>query len=198
MENLYVIEGTSNSGKSTTSQFLRVYSNVVVIPEFSDFSEAPKPSKTLEEEIQNQKIFFEIEKKRMELVKENLHSGKIVFLERNFISILAVSYSFKKLGKYNAFDNANELHQKMKESTWFLEPSSYFFLSASYKEIINRNLTRGKELKKVWLMESFNYYQKQFYDIMGTEMKNSCMIDTTNKKSDYASEVIAKKTYLRR
>lgn len=94
MENLYIIEGTSNSGKTTTSKFLGEISNVEIITEYMEHPSSPKPSKNLEEEFRNQQIFFEIEKERMILASSLLANNKVVFLERSYLSILAVSYAF--------------------------------------------------------------------------------------------------------
>lgn len=197
MKNLYVIEGTSNSGKTTTSNFLKNYSQVLIVPEFSMFPEAPSPSKCLEDELLNQRIFLEIERKRMEYAKKMIEEGKIVFLERDFISILAVCYAFAKIGKYDAFKHAESLYLEMKDSMFFNEPDSYFFLTADHEEILNRNKTREKQLKKEWIKNDFDFYQKEFYDIISIG-ENKFVIDTTNSEPEYASKVIAKKLNLRR
>ncbi len=65
-----VIEGVSNTGKTTTCEILR-NNNWVVIPECAEFMEnPPKSSKNYEEEINNQKRFFEAEIDRLKKAKE--------------------------------------------------------------------------------------------------------------------------------
>ena len=57
MKNLYVIEGTSNSGKTTTTRILNEIPNVEIIEEFMKHPLSPKPSKNIEEELKKQGIY---------------------------------------------------------------------------------------------------------------------------------------------
>lgn len=189
MNNLYIIEGTSNSGKTTTSKYLSEYPSVLTIPEFMDHPLSPKPSKTLEEELHNQIIFLKIEKERMEKAKLLLNMDKIVFLERSFISILAVSYAFKKLGKYNGYDNAMKLYNNMINEDWYLPPEVIYILTASHEEKIKRNKKRQKELSDNWVQDKFEFYQDEFYDKILIEPKK-VFIDTSGKEDEYAAKTI--------
>lgn len=197
MKNLYVIEGTSNSGKTTTSKILNEIPNVEIIEEFMDHPLSPEPSKNIEEELKNQQIFFEIEKERMTLASSLLKSNKIVFMERSYLSILAVSYAFLKLGKYNGYDNAVRIYRNMINQMWYVKPDVTFILTAASSEKLKRNLSRDKILQNKWVNNDFEFYQNEFYDIMTTESKKE-FIDTTEKNKDYASECICKLLRLRR
>ena len=198
MNNLYVIEGTSNSGKTTTCKNLKNTSDVIIIPEFMSDPNAPKPSKNLEEELINQKKFLELEKERFLIAKKYLDEGQKVLLERDYLSILAVSYAFEKMGKYKAHDNALRLYGDMLNSNWYIKPDIYFFLSSSYDECQERNKKRNKILSENWIKKEFDYYQKEFYLIISDSLKNKVWIDTTNKELDYASKIIKKTLELRR
>lgn len=197
MRNLYVIEGTSNSGKTTTSKILNGIPNVEIIKEFMDHPLSPKPSKNIEEELRNQQIFFEIEKERMILVASLLNSDKIVFMERSYLSILAVSYAFLKLGKYNGYDNALKIYRDMIKQVWYVEPDVTFILTADSNEKLKRNLNRNKILQNKWVKNDFEFYQNEFYDIITIESKKE-FIDTTGKDKEYASDFICKLLKLRR
>lgn len=197
MKNLYVIEGTSNSGKTTTSKILNEIPNVEIIEEFMDHPLSPKPSKNIEEELKNQQIFFEIEKERMILASSFLKHDKIVFMERSYLSILAVSYAFLKLGKYNGYDNALRIYREMIDQTWYIKPDVTFILTADPSEKLKRNLSRNKILQNKWIKNDFEFYQNEFYDIMTLESQKE-FIDTTGKNKEYASEHICKLLKLRR
>ncbi len=101
------------------------------------------------------------------------------------------------MGKYDAYKNVCNLYEKMKEEIWFEEPELYFYLTASHHEILKRNSTREKRLKDDWLLNSFNYYQNEFYEAFLTS-KNGLMIDTTEKNKDFSAQIIAEKIKLRR
>lgn len=197
MKNLYVIEGVSNSGKTTTSRYLSEIPNISIIPEFMDHPLSPKSSKSLNEELKNQQIFFEIEKERMKLAKSLLLNNKIVFMERSYLSILAVSYALEKMGKYCSYDNALELYNSMINENWFIKPNVIYILTASYDEKIIRNKNRRKELKENWIQEKFDYYQNEFYDTMLIS-SNKVVIDTSSKIESYAAEFIIKSLKIRR
>lgn len=197
MENLYVIEGTSNSGKTTTSNILREIPNIEIIEEFMEHPMSPKPSKNIEEELRNQQIFLEIEKERMTLATSLLQRDKMVFMERSYLSILAVSYAFFKLGKYNGYDNALRIYRSMIDQAWYIKPDVTFILTADSSEKLKRNLNRGKVLKNNWVKNDFEFYQNEFYDIMALESRKE-FIDTTGKNKEYASECICKALKLRR
>lgn len=197
MKNLYVIEGTSNSGKTTTSKILNEIPNVEVIEEFMNHPLSPKPSKNIEGELKNQQIFLEIEKERMILASSLLKHDKIVFMERSYLSILAVSYAFSKLGKYNGYDNALRIYRDMIKQAWYVEPDITFILTADSSEKLKRNLNRDKILHSKWVKNDFEFYQSEFYDIMTTESRKE-FIDTTGKNKEYASECICKRLRLRR
>lgn len=197
MKNLYVIEGTSNSGKTTTSKILSEIPNVEIIEEFMDHPLSPKPSKNIEEELKNQQIFYEIERERMILASSLLKNDKIVFMERSYLSILAVSYAFFKLGKYNGYDNALKIYRNMITQSWYVKPSVTFILTADSSEKIKRNLNRGKILQNNWVKNEFEFYQNEFYDIMPIESHKE-FIDTTGRNKEYASECICRSLKLGR
>ena len=197
MKNLYVIEGTSNSGKTTTTRILNEIPNVEIIEEFMKHPLSPKPSKNIEEELKNQRIFLEIEKERMILAASLLKCDKIVFMERSYLSILAVSYSFLKLGKYNGYDNALRIYRNMINQTWYVKPDVTFILTADSSEKLKRNLSRDKILQNKWVKNDFEFYQNEFYNMMPIESKKE-FIDTTKENKEYASECICKLLKLRR
>lgn len=191
MKNLYVIEGTSNSGKTTTSNYLSEIPFVSIIPEFMEHPLSPKLSKNLNEELRNQQIFFEIEKERMQLAKSLLLNNRIVFMERSYLSILAVSYAFEKLGKYHSYDNALKLYNSMINKSWFIKPDVIYILTASHDDKVKRNRKRKKELNENWLQEKFEYYQNEFYDTMLLSF-DKIVIDTSKEDEDYAAKIITK------
>lgn len=104
---IIVVEEPSNSGKTTTCQNMKNYSNCVVIDECMVYEKnPPRPSKNYEQELQNQEFFFEVEKRRMKKATKLALEGKNVILDRCGLSIVAISYAFEKLGKYSTCKHA--------------------------------------------------------------------------------------------
>lgn len=94
------LEGVSNTGKTTTCEILKKYDDCIIIPEAADWMSAPpKSSKSYEEEIKNQKLFFEMEKKRMEYAKKLVNSERNVIIDRTALSTVAIAYANEKMRK---------------------------------------------------------------------------------------------------
>lgn len=94
------LEGVSNTGKTTTCEILKKYDDCIIIPEAADWMSAPpKFSKSYEEEIKNQKLFFEMEKKRMEYAKKLVNSERNVIIDRTALSTVAIAYANEKMRK---------------------------------------------------------------------------------------------------
>lgn len=104
---IIVVEGPSNSGKTTTCQNMKKYENCVVIDECMIYEKnPPRPSKNCEQEINNQLFFFDVERRRMKKATKLALEGKNVILDRCGLSIVAISYAFEKLEKYATFEHA--------------------------------------------------------------------------------------------
>ena len=104
---IIVVEGPSNSGKTTTCQNMKNYFNCIVIDECMVYEKnPPRPSQSYEQEIQNQLFFFEVERRRMKKATTLASEGKNVILDRCALSTVAISYAFEKLGKYTTFNHA--------------------------------------------------------------------------------------------
>ena len=79
---IIVVEGPSNSGKTTTCQNMKNYANCVVIDECMVYEKkSPRPSENYQQEISNQLFFFEVER-RMEKATKFALEGKNVILDR--------------------------------------------------------------------------------------------------------------------
>ena len=97
---IIVVEGPSNSGKTTTCQNMKNYADCIVIDECMIYEKnPPRPSQIYEQEIQNQLFFFEVERRRMKKATTLALEGKNVILDRCALSTVAIIYAFEKLGK---------------------------------------------------------------------------------------------------
>lgn len=189
---IIVVEGPSNSGKTTTCQNMKNYTNCIVIDECMVYEKnAPEPSQSFEQEIQNQLFFFEVERRRMNKATKFALNGKNVILDRCALSTVAISYAFEKLGKYPTFRHAMNQYEKLFNDDTLLKPDEYIFLYANNDSIIQRNKTRGDELSKSWLDSLFTNYQNEFYKTISKKIPNSRRISTVGKDKMYVSRIIA-------
>ena len=189
---IIVVEGPSNSGKTTTCQNMKNYTNCIVIDECMVYEKnAPEPSQSFEQEIQNQLFFFEVERRRMNKATKFALNGKNVILDRCALSTVAISYAFEKLGKYPTFRHAMNQYEKLFNDETLLKPDEYIFLYANNDSIIQRNKTREDELSKSWLDSLFTEYQNEFYETISRKIPNSRRISTVEKDKMYVSRIIA-------
>jgi len=189
---IIVVEGPSNSGKTTTCQNMKNYIDCIVIDECMVYEKnPPKPSQSYEQEIQNQLIFFEVERRRMKKATKLALDGKNVILDRCALSTLAISYAFEKLGRYSTFRHAMSQYEKLFNDETLLKPDEYIFLYANNDSIIQRNNTRCDELSKSWLDSSFTNYQNEFYETISRKIPNSRRISTVGRDKMYVSRIIA-------
>lgn len=189
---IIVVEGPSNSGKTTTCQNMKNYTNCIVIDECMVYEKnPPRPSQNYEQELENQLFFFEVEKRRMKKATALALEGKNVILDRCALSTVAISYAFERLGKYPAFKHAISQFEKLFNDKELLRPDEYIFLYTNNESIIQRNKTRGKELSESWIDSSFTDYQNEFYEIVSKKIPNSRRISTAGKDKMYVSRIIA-------
>ena len=189
---IIVVEGPSNSGKTTTCQNMKNYNNCIVIDECMVYEKnPPEPSQNYQQEIKNQLFFFEVERRRMNKATKFALSGKNVILDRCALSTVAISYAFEKLGKYPTFRHAMNQYEKLFNDVKLLKPDEYIFLYANNDSIIQRNKTREDELSKSWLDSLFTEYQNEFYETISRKIPNSRRISTVGKDKMYVSRIIA-------
>lgn len=189
---IIVVEGPSNSGKTTTCQNMKAYENCVVIDECMIYEKnPPEPSQNYEQEILNQIFFFEVERRRMKKATSFALEGKNVILDRCALSTVAISYAFEKLGKYPTFKYALKQYEELFYDESFLKPDEYIFLHTNNDSTIQRNETRENKLSESWIDNCFTKYQNEFYEIVSQKIPNSKIISTAGKDKEYVSKIIA-------
>lgn len=189
---IIVIEGASNSGKTTACQNMKKYENCEIIDECMVYEpNPPRPSKCLEDEINNQIFFFKVEKRRLRKATKLALEGKNVILDRCALSTVAIAYAFEKMEKYKTFKHAiNEYENLIKDET-LIKPDEYIFLYTDTYNTEKRNETRLKKLSKEWIDKRFTDYQNEFYFIIEKKIDKSKLISTTGKDKEYISTRIA-------
>lgn len=197
MENkIIVIDGTSNAGKTTLCKmYSQTFENVGIIPGTTQFVKEhkelypngiPPIPKNKEEEIKNQKFFFDLELHRLIYANKMAKECKNVLMDRNVLEILAVAYSLEKDETYKGvYLNACNLYKeyvKCANENKIKLPDKYVILFASQNELEKRNLKRENTLANEWIEKSLIDRQKIFFDrFLKKHQEVSIKIDTDNK-----------------
>lgn len=191
--NIIIIDGVSNSGKTTLCESLTKDEDNVLIEEVPLFiknhkelfmgKELPGIPKNKEEEIANQRFLLEAELERVKLAYYIIKSGKNAILDRSFLSTVSVAYSLddnnsfwgtyinsvKLLREYYHFINDLQLNECIK----------YIFLITDPNMVKKRNETREKSLSDDWISPKLMNMKNSFF----VSQSNSCntkLIDTTD------------------
>jgi len=199
MGRIIVIDGTSNTGKTTLCENLsKNAENIAIIPGASFFArihhekypKIPIIPKSAEEEKENQKFFFKLELDRLIEANNKARFGKDVFMDRGVLEILSVAYSFEYIKKWNGiYKNTIDLYEKfvlIANRNGIKLPDEYIWLQADYEEIIRRNKTRqierGKQLSEAdWIEKSLIDKQIEFFNkLFIPENKNKVHSINTN------------------
>lgn len=171
------IDGPSNTGKTSLCECLAQEENFVYLKECTENLNSLKIPQNDDEEISNQLIYFEIEKKRLNEAINLSAKGKVVFLDRSILSIASIAYAFDKLEKFKTFEHAqNKCYEIMKNKK---RPDVFIFLTADYDDLKMRN--KYKRLSEKWLRKNFIEFQEEFYKNISNNLKNSFIINTSKK-----------------
>ena len=190
--NMIIVDGVSNSGKTTLCNNLAKDSNYVLIEEVPLFIKNHKElfggkklsgiPKNKEEEIENQKFLLEAELERIKLAYYIIKSGKNAILDRSFLSTVSVAYSLddnnlfggiyinsiRLLREYYHFINDLQLNDYIK----------HIFLITDPDMVRKRNELREKTLSDDWISPKLMKMQNDFF-VNQTDICNAKLIDTT-------------------
>lgn len=188
---IFVVEGVSNTGKTTLCEKLKERDNFKVIPEVADFTlECPKPSKNEEDELKNQDFFLEIETIRLNEAIKYASKGFNVILDRSIFSTLSIAYGLDKFKKYNVYEKMKEKYQNWLGKNNLNIIEKYIILYTNDFEIDIRNKSRKKSLSKNWLNSDFIAFQNEYFFSIFFSNKNNIFLNTSNKSTEEVYEFI--------
>lgn len=202
---LIIVDGISNSGKTTLCNSL-VNEDTILVEEVPKFiannlekfgsrmsSTIPK---TIEEEKNNQEIFFQAELERLRIASEIVKSGKNAVLDRSFFSTVAIAFALDKKNSFKgSFDNASKLLREYVNLLNALFSSNDVYiviLDVDKHRIPERNKKRVKPLSLEWIEDDFLNKQRHFFDIVSGVIKCE-KINTTDLEADDINEHIKKR-----
>lgn len=182
MGKIIVIDGTSNAGKTTLCENIeKNIQNITIVPGASLFAkihhekypQIPSIPKSIEEEKENQKIFYKLDLDRLIEANKLAKLGKYVFMDRGVLEILSVAYSFEDIKRWNGiYENAKKLYERFIAITRERKielPCKHIWLQADSGEIVRRNkirqIERGQKLlENDWIEENLINKQIEFFN----------------------------------
>lgn len=193
---IIVVEGISNSGKTTLCRYLEAKSEFRVVPESIRYLENRletngdsilKIPETLSEELLNQDILFDVEFEKMYDANFIANQGINVVIDKSALSIIATAYAFSKIGIVsNSYEAArqrySEMIQKMRHHNLQF-PDYHFLLTANHDESMARNKQRKHKLAPVWTSGPIRSNQQHALETEFTKLDGKSLILDTTKLS---------------
>ena len=205
MNNLIIIDGISNAGKTTFCTSL-IDDNTVLVDEVPLFIKKnaqkyhrtllPTMPKTIEEEKYNQNILYQAEIDRFMFAHSIICAGKTAVMDRSFLSTVAMAYALDHQNPFKgSYDNAMLLLKEYIFLIQRLQPWDniiFVILDAQKDQIESRNETRGNPLSPEWINEEMLAKERAFFKTMCDEV-NGLFIDTSNLTIDEIRDILNRK-----
>ncbi|WP_040535343.1 AAA family ATPase [Schleiferilactobacillus shenzhenensis] len=190
---IILVEGISNSGKTTLCKYMRERDGYTVVPEAIRYLErrldAPGDDilnvpQSREQEIRNQDILFDLEFEKLFDANYRIKHGQNVVIDKSAYSIVATAYAFRKRG---LVPDAYELAEKRFLKFWdkvheyhLRLPDCNLLLRADAEKSQQRNLSRSHMLRSVWTEESTRSGQETSLEEQFSRLGNSAvLLETT-------------------
>ena len=197
---IYVIDGISNSGKTSFCSFLGE-TGFYVVEEVPIFIKNNKElgalsntvPKTLEEEKKNQDILFNAEVERLKVAKSYAEAGKNVVMDRSFLSTVAMAYALeKRLPFKGAYDYSKNLEKHFLSEIDNISKNIniiFVFFDVNRDVLIKRNQTRENFLSTEWIDEEFLKKQNYLF-ISSAKILNSKVINTSYLSLEEIAKIV--------
>lgn len=191
---IVIVEGTSCVGKTTLCENLKKQ-GWVVLPEAIRYLEqetgkvgdeaSPIPGSQEEEEYYQDQL-FRIEKEKIIKANELKKQGKYVIIDKSALATVATAKAFEKPKRFNgtfkrAYNKYFEMLQQLRING-LIECDVFLLLTADYKTICERNITRNHVLEGIWTAEDTIISQREVLEKMVQEIVGKISSNTVNKK----------------
>lgn len=191
---IVIVEGTSCVGKTTLCESLKKQ-GWTVLPEAIRYLEqetgkkgdeaSPIPGSQEEEEYYQDQL-FRVEKQKIIEANNLRKQGHNVIIDKSAIATVATANAFEKANGFEgtfkrAYIKYIEMLQELKDNG-LLECDMFLLLTADYKTICQRNLTRSHVLEGVWTEEDTIDKQREVLEKMVEELVGEISLNTIKKQ----------------
>ncbi|AGQ23185.1 deoxynucleoside kinase [Lactobacillus helveticus] len=190
---IILIDGISNSGKTTLCNNLSKQLGYKIVPESIRYLENRLNEKgdnilyvpkNIQEELRNQEILFDLEFDKWFDANYFADHGQNVVIDKSPYSIVATAFAFESSnisGTYNkSLEFLDDFIEKAKRYKLY-SPDLLLLLKADSSASSKRNLERNHHLLSVWTQESTRQKQEEILEkeFQELDMKKA-LIDTSN------------------
>ena len=136
MGKLVVISGLPASGKSTLIRELKEQYNIISVPEHNEWVKGkfPKVPENIEEKIEKQKFFLNLDIARYNWAMEHIDKAEIIISDTDFTSPLAHNYAERwLLPDFNIYDWMVDEYIEQIQNKKLGLADYYIYLDVSYE-----------------------------------------------------------------
>lgn len=173
---IIVISGLSACGKTTLLNDLRLRYGAFLAPSSSSLRDKSRNfndiSPTLEENIEKQRYYFELDKKVSSIAQNARNDGKLVMGDRDFLSALAHNYAVhQKCPQKSVYPWMVNAYSQALTKQELVIPDLHIFLDVSIEERLRRKNNDPERFRDDCFFESIfsrnmrNFYQKALQTI---------------------------------
>lgn len=200
---IILIEGISNSGKTTLCNSLKNKANFEIIPEAIRYLEnrlndcgdnilfVPENSN---QEVLNQELLFDIEFEKLYDANFLAQKGENVVIDKSAFSILATANAFQSSIIQGTYEIAEKFfHEYEKKIARFdlAKPDLSILLKADLEISEERNKNRKHKLLNIWTSPITRFKQERVLESEFEKINNKMILDTSNmSKEEVYKQVI--------
>ena len=200
---IILIEGISNSGKTTLCNSLKNKANFEIIPEAIRYLEnrlndcgdnilfVPENSN---QEVLNQELLFDIEFEKLYDANFLAQKGENVVIDKSAFSILATANAFQSSiiqGTYEIAEKFFHEYQKKIARFHLAKPDLSILLKADLETSEERNKNRKHKLLNIWTSPITRFKQERVLESEFEKINNKMILDTSNmSKEEVYKQVI--------
>lgn len=199
MGKLIVISGLPACGKSTLIRKLKENYNVITVPEHNEWVKGkfPKVPENIEEKIEKQKFFLNLDIARYNWAMENKEKADIIISDTDFTSPLAHNYAERwLLPNFNIYNWMVEEYIQQLNNQQLGLADYYIYLDVSFENRLARRQSdlenTGRKRNDMFFTNPFPQDMRQFHYIMiNNESPRKCLPSTwydNCKKVEEATE----------
>lgn len=192
MQQIIVVEGISNCGKTTLVEKFKGRDDFIILPEAIRYLERRlnlkkeqimHEPKTYIEELLNQELLFDIEFEKIFDANKYLNLGKNVLIDKSSFAIMATAYAFEKnkdfFGGYALSSRYfNQLIDKVYRHG-LIFPNKILLLDVNFETSQLRSKNRLNKLAPLWIDKKIMDDQRKVLTKLVKEVKNHLYLDTS-------------------
>jgi thymidylate kinase len=185
-------DGLVRAGKTTLIKRLAPIFDAVIVEEYGayikrsvvGFPKFPPPS--YEYALTASKLFMGIERQRVSDLESTSPRGRLVLVDRTYLSCLAFDYAARHFSGFDTFSEVKILWSRQER----IEPDLVFFMDVSHDHLEQRIAPHKDKFLPHFYDEKFNSYVTEFLKLRSLEDKQVIRINADQRPETIDEEVV--------